>query len=325
MKSKNISQEAPSVVDQVFAQEVMEGLQAQPKNLPSKYFYDERGDELFQQIMNMPEYYLTNCEYEIFEDNREDILQAIGNRSFDLIELGAGDGYKTKVLLKHFLERKADFHFCPVDISDNVLQILNEDLKANLPGLYSQPLQGDYFEVLDRLSENKDRKKVILFLGGNIGNLETPRAKEFLRAIGERLDEGDDLLIGFDLKKDPETIWKAYNDPAGITAAFNLNLLTRINRELDANFDTAKFKHWETYNPLNGETRSYLISKEEQEVCLAAVREKVTFKAWEAINVELSQKYSLSGIEAMAETTGYHCVRHFYDRRRYFVDSMWRK
>lgn len=302
----------------------MHGLTRTPKQLPSKYFYDEAGDQLFQQIMAMPEYYLTDAELEIFEHHKHHLLEAIGHRPFDLIELGAGDGTKTKVLLRHFLEQGAQFRYRPIDISGNVLAQLESDLRDSLPDLPVDSLEGDYFDVLSRLS-GEDIRKVILFIGGNIGNFRVRGATDFLRQLGEQLHPGDLLLIGFDLKKDPQTILDAYNDPAGITAAFNLNLLTRLNRELGGDFDREQFKHWETYNPATGETRSYLVSKREQTVHLKKLNIQVHFDAWEAIEVELSQKYSLKEIEAMAAMTGFHPQLHFFDRQHYFVDTLWEK
>ncbi len=312
----------PAGVDVSFARAVAEGLRAMPKKLPSKFFYDEHGDRLFQQIMEMPEYYLTNSELEIFQNHKEEIRQLIDGEPFDLVELGAGDGTKTKVLLAHFLDRGAQFRYRPVDISGNVLQLLGNDLRNNFPRLSFEGLQGDYFEVLEAFNRREGRKKVIFFLGSNIGNMTLERAGDFLVHIGENMHEGDLLLVGFDLRKDPQVILDAYNDPAGITAAFNLNLLRRINRELGGDFDLAHFRHWETYNPLNGEARSYIVSTRQQTVRIDTIDLEVDFAAWEAIAVELSCKYTLDEIEALGAAAGFSLVRHFLDERRYFADSL---
>lgn len=310
-------------VQSQFAKDVLEGLSRTPKKLSSKYFYDENGDKLFQDIMNMPEYYLTDCEYEIFETHRQQLLHLIGDKPFDLIELGAGDGTKTKVLLRHFLAQGADFQYRPIDISPNVLLDLEEDLKANIPELRVKSLPGDYFEMLEKLNTSSGVRKVILFIGANIGNLTREQALDFLQKIQQNMAKGDLLLLGFDLKKDPQIILNAYNDPAGITAAFNLNLLHRMNRELGADFDVQAFKHWETYNPITGETKSYLVSTKKQSVHL--LNKTFHFDAWEAIDVELSLKYSLSEIENLAKSTGYQAVHHFFDSKNYFVDTLWKK
>ncbi len=309
-----------------FAQDVLKGLSSTPKKLSSRFFYDARGDELFQQIMRMPEYYLTDCEFEILESSKESILETFHGEPFDIVELGAGDGYKTKVLLKYLVEKKAAFQYLPVDISQNILDELETDLKKDLPGLDMESLQGDYFEVLKELSVRHHVRKLVLYLGSTIGNLGPEREQKFLRKVHDHMNPGDLLLIGFDLKKNPEVILAAYNDPAGITSAFNLNLLTRINRELDADFDVEKgFKHWETYNPVTGATKSYLVSQKEQEVYVGALDKTFSFLAWEAIDVELSQKFHIQQIEKLAEDTGFRVETHYFDSRKYFVDSLWER
>lgn len=304
------------------ASDVQEGLLRTPRKLPSKYFYDARGDELFQAIMRMPEYYLTDCEYEILETHRQDILDHIGHHRFELAELGAGDGYKTKVLLRHFLEQDMDFRYCPVDISGNVLRELEESLQSELPDLAFNCLQGDYFKMLEELQCRSDAPKVILFLGANIGNMTREEALVFLQRIRANMHPEDRLLIGFDLKKDPDIILQAYNDPAGITAAFNLNLLRRINRELAANFDLDQFRHWETYNPMTGATKSYIVSTQHQTVTIGALQRSFTFAAWEAIDVELSQKYSLPEVESLLAEANLTPEQHFQDQRNYFLDTL---
>ncbi|MEM1215027.1 MAG: L-histidine N(alpha)-methyltransferase [Bacteroidota bacterium] len=307
-----------------FASDVKRGLSCHPKQLPSKYFYDAEGDRLFQEIMAMPEYYLTNCEYEIFATQRAEILAAIGTRPFDLIELGAGDGTKTKLLLDYFLRQQTDFAYRPIDISGNVLQQLQADCYASWPQLSFGAAQGDYLDALARIqAEDNGRRKVVLFLGGNIGNFTQEEARGFLRSVRAQLRPGDLLLTGFDLKKDPATVLAAYNDPAGITAAFNLNLLRRINYELGANFDVDQFFHWETYNPLNGEARSYLVSRVEQRVQLEQLSLDVQFDAWEAIAVEVSTKYNQQDLLRLAESSGFQVREHFADTQQYFVDSLW--
>lgn len=271
----------------------------------------------------MPEYYLTNCEYDIFETHKQNLLSLIGEEPFDLIELGAGDGTKTKVLLQHFLSQQADFQYLPIDISKEGLENLEKDLKVNLPELCVKGLSGDYFEMLEQLSASSGVRKVILFIGANIGNMTRAQAADFLQHLNQTMITGDLLLIGFDLKKDPNIILNAYNDSAGVTAAFNLNLLSRINRELGADFAINNFRHWETYNPATGETKSYLVSTQKQAVHLQ--NETFHFDAWEAIDVELSLKYSLSDIENLAEKSAFKVVQHFFDSNHYFVDTIWQK
>ncbi|GAB5523225.1 MAG: L-histidine N(alpha)-methyltransferase [Roseivirga sp.] len=316
-----------TLVLSTFAEDVRQGLLQTPKTLPSKYFYDEHGDKLFQTIMGLGEYYLTRCEFEIFSEQKEAILKSfLGNDdSFRLVELGAGDGTKTKVLMDHFLEAGADFTYNPIDISQNVLDQLKADLSTVLPKLEVEPIQGDYFDALGELNRQHSRKEVVLFLGSNIGNFSNEGGEQFLTRLGENLAKGDLLLIGFDLMKNPQTILNAYNDKLGVTREFNLNLLTRMNNELGANFDIEKFKHFPTYNPINGETRSHLISTESQQVYIEALDTAFDFDAWEAIHTEVSQKYSPKMIEQFAEVAGFRIVENFSDECHYYVDSLWEK
>lgn len=310
-----------------FTHDVQEGLSAKPKRLSSKYFYDKTGDKIFQAIMQMPDYYLTRSEYEILDRYKEELrslFKSKGDR-FNLIEFGAGDGLKTKLLLKHFSDKKDDFLYVPIDISGHVLQLLVSDLKKQLPTLAVEPLQDDYFLALNRLSKVSEARNVVLFLGSNIGNFTEEEAIRFLTAMGKDLNPGDLALIGFDLKKDPALILSAYNDPSGITRDFNLNLLSRINRELKGNFDLDKFQHYATYDPESGEARSYIISKVEQKVYIDSLKESFHFRAWESIHVEISRKYSEATIQNWAEKAGFALKELFYDTNRYYVNALWEK
>lgn len=308
-----------------FAQDILEGLRRIPKRLPSKYFYDETGDRLFQQIMHLPEYYLTRCETEILETHKDALLQAIVDRPFDLVELGAGDGLKTKILLQHFWQHGADFRYAPVDISAHVLQLLETDVRAALPQLEIISRQGDYFKNPAAVMPAGERRKLVLFLGSNIGNYTQSGANELLQRIAAQLRPGDRMLTGFDLKKEPSVVLAAYNDAAGVTRDFNLNLLRRINRELGGNFDLNAFMHWPTYNPQTGDCKSYLLSKSAQTVHLASIGEDAHFGAWEAVQTELSRKYDLDEIENLCEQTGFRVREHYLDSRRYFADSLWER
>jgi dimethylhistidine N-methyltransferase len=310
-----------------FAKDIDKGLSSIPKALSSKYFYDEVGDKLFQTIMGLGEYYLTRAEFEIFDTQKEEMLRSFlgAEESFNLIELGAGDGTKTKVLLRHFVESGIDFNYSPIDISQHVLDVLSSDLESNLPNLKVSPLQGDYFDALSKLNQNHNQKEVVLFLGSNIGNFSNTATEQFLSKLAQNLRKGDLLLIGFDLMKDPNVILSAYNDQLGVTKAFNINLLNRINNELGADFDLEAFTHFPTYNPVTGETRSHLVSTKDQEVTIEALEKTYQFKSWEAIHTEVSQKYSMKMIEDFAKNTGFRIVRNFTDRENYFVDSLWEK
>ena len=312
-------------IDQAFAEHVRDGLNQSPKKLSSRYFYDDRGDKLFQQIMRMPEYYLTDAEYEIMKTHGGRMLDRVGGTPFDLVELGAGDGYKTEVLCRHFIEGGQEFTYRPIDISGAVLRTLERNMNQRLPGLEVASITGEYFKALEQLQQSGGRRKVILFMGGNIGNFQPEAARDFLCHLYEKLSPGDFLITGIDLKKDPQRILDAYNDPAGITASFNLNLLRRINRELGGNFDLDQWSHWENYDPITGAARSFLISRTQQEVFLEATETTHRFDAWEAIDVELSQKLSLREIESFRRDCGYQSVDQYFDAARDMVDVLWRK
>lgn len=307
-----------------FAEEVQAGLSSNPKFLSSKYFYDEKGDELFQVIMKMPEYYLTRSEYEVFTTHKAKLLSlfSAGDKPFQLIEFGAGDGFKTKVLLRHFLAHKANFKYSPIDISKNVLVELEADLAANLPDLEVDTLNDEYFTALDRLDHQGEIRKAILFLGSNIGNFNHEQAVAFLHHLREKLTSDDYLVVGFDLKKDPEVVLNAYNDSHGITRTFNLNLLRRINDELGGNFDIPNFKHWPTYNPMTGATKSYLVSTRDQDVYIDALDESFTFRAWEAVDMEISQKYDKTMIQSIASQAGFEIHDMLYDCKHNFVNAV---
>jgi L-histidine N-alpha-methyltransferase len=310
-----------------FLEDVKEGLSGSPKFLSSKYFYDREGDRLFQQIMELDEYYLTDCEYEIFSLYKQELLEQFESNCdrFHLIEFGAGDAYKTKVLISHFLQKKAGFVYNPIDISSNVIRSLVEDLGSEFPGLSIDPLNLDYFEAVEAINRKDTCKKVVLFLGSNIGNFSMEEAVEFFTGLGGNLQKGDQILTGFDLRKDPQVILAAYNDSSGITREFNLNLLKRINRDLDADFDPEAFYHYPVYDPLGGAARSYLISRKQQEVKIKAVPMLVKFNESEPIYMEISQKYSLDDINGFAVKSGFKQIRNFFDNRKYFTNSLWEK
>lgn len=309
------------------AEAVKEGLTQKEKSLPSWLFYDSEGDRLFQEIMNMPEYYLTNCEYDIFQKHKDDILSIISldSAGFNLIEFGAGDGMKTEILLKHFVAQNVTFNYKPVDISENVLNLLQERMRKSIPDLDIEPINKEYFSALDSLNEARKNPMVVLFMGGNIGNFVLDDAQSFVNQIANKLRTGDRIIMGFDMKKDPEMIRSAYNDKQGITRQFNMNLLTRLNNELDADFDLEQFKHYPSYDPQTGTTKSFLISQKKQTVNLKDIDTTIHFKAWEHIHVEVSQKFDEEMIENMATEAGLTVEKYFYDEKEYFADVVMRK
>ncbi|AKQ47568.1 hypothetical protein TH63_08500 [Rufibacter radiotolerans] len=307
------------------AQNVAQGLSQIPKTLSSRFFYDAKGSQLFQQIMALPEYYLTELEYQIFKKQRKEILYAFGTQApFQLIDLGAGDAYKTKLLLQELVDQEAHFSFIPLDISQEPLHQLVEELGHLYPHLPVTGLAADYFQGLHWLNEHSKDRKLVLFLGSNIGNFSPVEAEGFLLKLRSSLAPQDRLLIGIDLRKDPRKIRLAYDDSAGVTAAFNLNLLARINHELQADFDLDQFEHFAEYNPISGTMRSYLVSRQNQEVHVKALNRTFHFEAWEAIHTENSHKYSLREIQEMAKRCHLAIDDVFTDASHGFADVLLR-
>jgi len=305
-----------------FKKEIEAGLSQTPKTLPSKYFYDEIGDAIFVKIMHSDEYYLTKSEFEIFKNKSDQIIDAFQiekDTYFELIELGAGDGLKTKELLKCLQSRGFNFDYFPIDISQNALDILEESLKRDLPSIGIQKRQGDYFETLASFKNTK-HPKVVLFVGSNIGNMADEVAAQFIYQLGSNLTRNDKLLLGVDLKKDASIVKPAYNDSKGFTSAFNLNLLHRINKELGANFAIEHFSHEPTYSEDEGIARSYLMSLKKQDVYIEALDKSFEFEKGEKIATEISRKYDDKIIEQLIKDTDFKIVEKLTDDLGYFAD-----
>lgn len=318
MESKSISVS--------IAEDVIKGLTATPKQISSKYFYDEKGSEIFRKIMRMPEYYPTNCEGEIFEIHKASLAEYFCKECehVDLVELGAGDGVKTRILLKYMYENNINFRYVPVDISAESNRKLIKSLEEKHPYLTVIEKNGDYFDMIEELSNEYKNRKIIMFLGSNLGNYNRDQSIEFLKHMSGMMSPNDKLLIGLDLKKDPDVILNAYNDPHGNTRDFNLNLLERFNRELDANFDVNNFKHVPVYDPLLGAAKSYLVSTKNQRITFKHTGDEIIFEKWEPIFTEMSQKYDQEMMADFAQSSGFIIEENFFDSRHYFVNSLWR-
>lgn len=307
------------------AADTLLGLSSYPKYLLPKYFYDDKGSEIFREITKMPEYYLTRCETEILSEYSSEIAGTLaeGSGCLNIIEPGSGDGTKIISLLKSLYGSGRKFRFIPVDINHESNQMLRLFITGELPGVKVTPHTGDYMTMLEDMDSRQGTRNAILFLGSNIGNLNDTEIDRFLVRISDLTCSGDKVLIGFDLKKSPEIIMKAYDDPHGLTAKFNLNHLERLNRELDADFDISLFEHHTAYDPVSGELRSWLVSVVEQTIDIGALGESFRFAKWEPLFMELSRKFDFRMIESMAETHGFRIERHFTDSRGWFVDSLW--
>ena len=307
-----------------FAFAVLDGLSRSPKQLSSRYIYDAEGSRLFQEICELEEYYLTRCEHEILRDHAEAILAETGSGPVTLLDLGAGDGQKTCRILDALQEAGRACRYVPIDISEAAMAGLSEDMESRYPEFRVDGIVAEYFDGLRWLGEeNEDATRLVLFLGSNIGNMNRPQARTFLRKLWSVLRSGDSVLIGFDLKKDIERLLAAYNDRQGVTAAFNLNLLSRINSRLGGHFDLASFRHFSTYNVFSGAMESYLVSLREQEVAIDILDSRFRFRAWEPIHTEYSYKYLHSDVERLAREAGFEVRGTYEDSERQFLDSLW--
>lgn len=303
------------------ALDVLMGFTSHPKYIPPIHFYDAKGSQIFQKIMSAKDYYLTECELEIIKTHGKSMISGFDkNQKLQVIELGAGDGYKTKHLIEAVLDSNIDTTYYPIDISKQALEDLSERFSKFFPDLDIQCLQGEYFQSLKWLRAQPTCQRLVLFLGSNIGNFRRPQAEVFLKTLWNVLQDGNYVLIGADLKKDIDKMLWAYNDREGYTKDFNINLLSRINRELGANIDTSKFQHYGTYNVKLGAMESFLVSLEKQSVQVDALNRKFEFKAFEAIHVESSYKYLCSEMKEMANHAGFSLQNVYYDSKKYFAD-----
>jgi L-histidine N-alpha-methyltransferase len=316
-----------SVQTTQFATEILQGLTAISKYLPAKYFYDEIGDQIFQEIMGCSEYYPFACEMEIFRKRTAELAATMmrPGSPFDLIELGAGDCKKSAYLLRGLVQAGADFTYFPIDISSSMIEWLEAHLPKRIAGLNVRGFNGEYLPMVSEAAKASRKRKVVLFLGSNLGNMSPAEARVFCRRLRCHLRPGDMVLIGIDLKKDPDIILAAYNDKAGITKRFNLNLLERINRELGADFDLDRFQHFPVYDPPSGACKSYLISRAEQKVAVwcDGFEHHIQFACDEEIFMEISQKYTMDQVDRLAAEAFFKPMERFHDERGWFVDALW--
>lgn len=317
-----IHQSAPQGNLSSFAEDVRAGLTAQPKTLPPKYFYDALGSQLFEVICLLPEYYLTRAETEIFERYAAEIVLQLP-APVGVIELGSGSSIKTRLLIEAILARQTELHYQPMDISASILELSAEALLGNFDRLRITGHVGDYTRGLETIERSEGEHLLALFLGSNIGNYTLAEGRDLLKTIRKALRPGDGLLLGADLKKSVDVLIPAYADALGVTAAFNLNLLVRINRELDADFDLAQFEHEARYNESRGRVEAHLVSRRAQTVTLRALDLQIAFQPGESIHTENSYKYDLAQLAALAEETGFRPAKTWFDEERRFSCNFW--
>lgn len=300
-----------------FTGDVGRGLSGSPKHLDCRYFYDYEGSILFEAICGLPEYYQTRTERGILEKNAGEIIGGLPG-DVVLVELGSGSSVKTTIIIEALLEKNGSASYTPIDISRSMLEESATQLRARYDGLEIVSIAAEYTEGLARLREFDKRPELILWLGSSIGNFERDGAVAFLKGITAGLTSRDRLLIGFDLVKDLEVLKKAYNDSRGVTAAFDLNLLARINRELGGEFDIDSFEHTAEYNTEKDRIEMYLVSKRDQDVPIESLNRTFHFDKGERIHTENSHKYTQAAIEEIADEVGLHIIRQWNDPRDWF-------
>lgn len=317
----------PRSVTQVradFRNQVISGLREKPRRLSSVYFYDDQGSALFDEITRLPEYYLTRAEREILETHAGDLDDLIGHEACCVVDLGAGSGDKTQVILSRMRERERDVRYAPVDVSAAALWSAEQSMQRRLPGLRVDPVHDDYIRGISRVrAAQQGRRLLVLWLGSSIGNFNDKDAVDMLRGLAEVCGPEDVLLVGFDLLKDPAALVAAYADSQGVTAEFNYNLLRRINRELSADFDVDQFLHHATFSPSESRMESYLISKRAQTVTVSGQRFELD--AWEPIHTEVSCKYSHRRIDQLLRAAGLERLALFTDGEQRFADVACRR
>ena len=294
-------------------QEIIDGLSGVPKQISPKFFYDERGSQLFDQITRLPEYYLTNAEIGIMQDNIGEMVELVG-RQASLIEFGAGAGIKTRILLEHLSDLAA---YVPVDISEEFLLESARGIQADYPHIDVQPVVADFTKPFQLPSPMiTPIRNVVYFPGSTIGNFERDAALDLLRVMHHEAGEEGALLIGVDLQKDPQVIHDAYNDSAGVTAEFNLNMLTHLNRSYGATFDVEAFEHSARYDEQEGRVVLKLVSQAEQTVEIGDA--EFIIADGEEILTEYSHKYTLDSFEKMANSVGFDVARVWTDANELF-------
>ncbi len=286
-----------------FAEDVRAGLGTRPMQLSPKYFYDDLGSALFEAITRLPEYYLTRVERDLLATYGREIVGSF-DAPLELVELGSGSAVKTRLLIDAIFARQDGLTYHPIDISADAVAESSLALVGAYDRLNVVAYASDYFPLLRAKRLVTQDRVLALFLGSNIGNFEPAQARELLALLAGALRSGDGLLLGYDLKKDPSILELAYDDPTGVTAAFNMNLLARMNRELGANFDLARFRFRARWDERDGAVRSYVVSARQQRVQIPGAELVLDLVADDAIHTESSYKFARQELVALAERCG---------------------
>lgn len=307
-------------VSEQMALAVSEGLLSRPKWLPAWLFYDTAGSQLFNQITELPEYYLTRTERSIFFDFSDEIIgKAAEGDALRIVELGAGSADKTRLLLNAAVDRQDTVIYEPVDVSASALEEAQERIEREISGVLVMPRVEDYTKGLELDATAMGERRLVLYIGSSIGNFEPDEALQLLKNVRGALAAGDSILLGVDLVKDKSTLLAAYNDAAGVTADFNLNMLTRLNRELGADFDLSAFAHRAVWNQSRSRIEMHLASGKRQKVSIPALDLKIDFEAGETIHTENSYKYRPGQVEETLSAAGFTAVKTWMDAEKRFA------
>ncbi len=297
------------------AEDVRAGLLSAPRSLPAKYFYDERGSRLFEQICATPEYYPTRTEEKLLSHYSEEIINQV--KPEEIMELGSGNAQKTRRLFDACENTDHTCSYAPLDVCEPVLENISKQLQSDYHWLEVMPLLGDYHAGLENLPKSHGTR-LYVFLGGTIGNFSPAEAQDFIQEIKASMQPGDYLLLGADRVKDNHILDAAYNDEQGITAEFNLNVLHVLNRELKANFNPEHFEHQAGFNAEHNRVEMYLLCTQDHSVQLQGLNEEITFHQGDSILTEVSHKFTSDGLEELVEESGLNICKHYEPDNKYF-------
>ena len=317
----------PNSSDHDFAEAVLKGLSGKPKSLPSWLIFDDRGSKIFQEIVRLETYLPAVSEIEIIHTHKQTIADLIiSQKALQIIDLGSGDGSKSMILLEHLMEKNQPIHFMPIDISAGAVKNLVATLRSKFKNtsLTVTGIASEFFQGLSAVPRGQFERNFVFFFGVSIGNQDYSSAGRFLRKLWGSLKDGDFVMIGFDLMKNPKLLYRAYNDPGGVFQKFNLHVLDVINQKLEANFVKDNFVQEANYNEKSRAVESIVYSTQEQTVRIPALDREFHFKEWEGMQTEQSYKFTMAEIEALAQNNGFQIIEHLFDSQKFFVDSIWK-
>ncbi|MEA5565198.1 L-histidine N(alpha)-methyltransferase [Anabaena sp. UHCC 0399] len=309
--------EATKIVSSSAGSDVVKGLTQFPKSLPAYYFYDDRGSELFEQICELPEYYLTRTETAILQEYAGEIVKITG--ACELVELGSGSSTKTRILLDAYRQLNYPLRYLPIDVSAGMLESSARNLLKDYPSLQVYALAGTYELALAKLPPTQSPTRMIGFIGSSLGNLNPHECDVFFSQIINALQPGEYFLLGIDLHKSKEILEPAYDDSQGVSAAFNLNMLDHLNRRFEGDFDTTQFEHWAFYNETKNQIEMHLKSVRSQTVQLKSLNLTVNFAQNETIFTEISRKFNLNTIQQQLTTKGLVPIQTWTDAKQWFA------